>query len=128
MTATRTHRGLALLVATLLTTTLAAPAATAGSAPAQVTAPVPALDWRPCGAGLEPFLCATAEVPRDYDHPRGPTTTIALTLLPASGDPAERIGTLFTNPGGPGAAASSSSRRALRRRTARRSSRASVRG
>ncbi|GAA3561248.1 alpha/beta hydrolase [Kribbella ginsengisoli] len=41
------------------------------------------------------------EVPADYDHPRGPTTTIALTRLPAS-DPAHRIGTLFTNPGGPG--------------------------
>jgi pimeloyl-ACP methyl ester carboxylesterase len=63
---------------------------------------VPDLDWQPCGEGLEPFLCATARVPSDYDHPDGRTTGIALTLLPASGDPAMRIGTLFTNPGGPG--------------------------
>jgi pimeloyl-ACP methyl ester carboxylesterase len=63
---------------------------------------VPVLDWRPCGEGLEAFLCATATVPRDYDRPNGPTTTLGLTKLPASGDPAERIGTLFTNPGGPG--------------------------
>jgi pimeloyl-ACP methyl ester carboxylesterase len=85
----------------------AAPSATAGSAglrsgATQVVAPVPRLDWQPCGAGLEPFLCTTVEVPTDYDHPRGATTTIALTKLPASGDPASRLGTLFTNPGGPG--------------------------
>ena len=40
-------------------------------------------------------------MPTDYDRPRGATTTIALTRLPAS-DPAHRVGTLFTNPGGPG--------------------------
>ena len=113
MTALRRTRGLALLSATLLTSALAAPAAVAAppppgapavapTAPAQVAAPVPTLDWQPCGAGLEPFLCASAQVPRDYDRPHGATTTIALTLLPASGDPAQRIGTLFTNPGGPG--------------------------
>lgn len=32
----------------------------------QVVAPVPRLDWRPCGAGLEAFLCTTAAVPTDY--------------------------------------------------------------
>lgn len=111
MTALRRTRGLALLTTTLLTTTLAVPpalgappSAPTGAAPAaaRTAAPVPELDWQPCGEGLEPFLCATAEVPRDHDRPRGATTTIALTLLPASGDPAERVGTLFTNPGGPG--------------------------
>jgi pimeloyl-ACP methyl ester carboxylesterase len=65
-------------------------------------APVPALDWGPCGPGLERFLCATANVPTDYDDPTGPTTRIALTKLPASGPPGQRLGTLFTNPGGPG--------------------------
>ena len=103
MTVQRRTRGLAaLLLATMITTTLAAAPASAGRAPTQATAPVPVLDWQPCGAGLEPFLCASAEVPRDHDRPHGPTTTIALTLLPATGDPATRIGTLFTNPGGPG--------------------------
>jgi len=67
----------------------------------QVHAPVPKLDWHACGAGLEQFRCATATVPLDYDHPHGRTITLALTKLPA-GDPSHRLGTLFTNPGGPG--------------------------
>lgn len=68
----------------------------------QVTAPVPRIAWAPCeGAGLEAFDCASVEVPTDYDHPQGRTTTIGLTRLPAS-DPAARVGSLFTNFGGPG--------------------------
>lgn len=64
---------------------------------------VPKINWGSCGTdpALAAFQCASVEVPTDYDHPRGATTTIALTRLPAS-DPAHRIGTLFTNPGGPG--------------------------
>jgi pimeloyl-ACP methyl ester carboxylesterase len=100
------HLVLPALVVSGLAVATAAPAtagpAGAAPAPTQVRAPVPRLAWRPCGAGLEPFLCTTAEVPTDYDHPRGRTTTIALTKLPASGGPAARLGTLFTNPGGPG--------------------------
>jgi pimeloyl-ACP methyl ester carboxylesterase len=83
----------------------AAPAQSSpAAAPAarQVAAPVPKLDWRSCGPELERFLCATARVPTDYDRPNGARTRIALTKLPASGDPAQRLGTLFTNPGGPG--------------------------
>jgi pimeloyl-ACP methyl ester carboxylesterase len=68
----------------------------------QVAAPVPTLDWQSCEPGLERFRCATAEVPTDYDDPAGPKTRIALTKLPASGPPGQRLGTLFTNPGGPG--------------------------
>jgi pimeloyl-ACP methyl ester carboxylesterase len=62
---------------------------------------VPKIAWKSCGAdpALAKFQCASVEVPTDYDQPRGATTTIALTRLPASG---QRIGTLFTNPGGPG--------------------------
>jgi pimeloyl-ACP methyl ester carboxylesterase len=62
---------------------------------------VPKIAWKSCGAdpALAKFQCASVEVPTDYDRPRGATTTIALTRLPASG---QRIGTLFTNPGGPG--------------------------
>ncbi|MGH2943000.1 MAG: alpha/beta fold hydrolase, partial [Solirubrobacteraceae bacterium] len=85
---------------------LAAPAAAQGATAQrgadQVVAPVPALDWGSCGAGLEAFRCATADVPTDYDDPKGPKTRIALTKLPAGGAPEQRIGTLFTNPGGPG--------------------------
>ncbi|MEV6287387.1 alpha/beta hydrolase [Kribbella sp. NPDC051770] len=62
---------------------------------------VPKLAWKSCGTdpALAKFQCTSVEVPTDYDRPRGGTTTIALTRLPASG---QRIGSLFTNPGGPG--------------------------
>ncbi|MGZ0147515.1 alpha/beta hydrolase [Kribbella sp. WER1] len=70
---------------------------------AQAKSVVPKIAWTSCGTDpkLKPFQCASVEVPADYDHPHGPTTTIALTRLPAT-DPAHKIGTLFTNPGGPG--------------------------
>ncbi len=77
----------------------APPAPTSGGVAAQ---DVPVIDWQPCGEGLEAFLCATVEVPTDHDEPDGATTSIALTKLPAAGAPEQRIGTLFTNPGGPG--------------------------
>ena len=83
----------------------AAPAQTAPPATtqaAQVAAPVPTLDWQTCGEDLKPLLCATADVPTDYDDPDGPTTRLALAKLPASGAPDQRLGTLFVNPGGPG--------------------------
>ncbi|WP_454042385.1 alpha/beta hydrolase [Cellulosimicrobium sp. Marseille-Q8652] len=68
----------------------------------QVDAPVPEVAWGPCeGEGLDAFDCATVEVPTDYDRPQGRTTTIGLTRLPAS-DPEARVGSLFTNFGGPG--------------------------
>ena len=63
---------------------------------------MPEIDWVSCeGEGLEAFECASVEVPTDYDRPRGATTTIALTRLPAT-DPEQRIGSLFLNFGGPG--------------------------
>ena len=62
--------------------------------------PVPTLDWRPCGEDPSK-LCATAQVPMDFDKPRGRTIELALAKVPAS-DPDRRIGTVFINPGGPG--------------------------
>lgn len=47
------------------------------------------------------YDCGTVRVPVDYTKPAGATTTIALRRLPAS-LPAQRIGSLFINPGGPG--------------------------
>ncbi|HEY3556294.1 MAG TPA: alpha/beta hydrolase [Kribbella sp.] len=84
--------GVALVLLTPMTSTVA-----------QAKSDVPEIAWGGCGTDpkLKPFQCATVEVPTDYDRPHGPTTTIALTRLPA-GDPAHKIGTLFTNPGGPG--------------------------
>jgi pimeloyl-ACP methyl ester carboxylesterase len=43
--------------------------------------------------------CATLDVPLDWDAPDA-TITLALAKSPATGD---RIGSLVTNPGGPGA-------------------------
>ena len=84
----------------------AAPAPAVGRVAASVPhgvggAPVPRLHWRDCGNGFE---CTTARVPLDYDRPRGQTIRLALLRLPAS-EPSRRIGSLFINPGGPGAAA-----------------------
>jgi pimeloyl-ACP methyl ester carboxylesterase len=44
----------------------------------------------------------SVKVPLDYDRPSGSKVTIALFKVPAA-DPSARIGTLFLNPGGPGA-------------------------
>lgn len=54
------------------------------------------LVWRDCGDG---FRCTTAKAPLDWDAPGGRRIRLALIMRPASG---QRIGTLFTNPGGPG--------------------------
>ncbi|WP_245717567.1 alpha/beta hydrolase [Nocardia jejuensis] len=45
--------------------------------------------------------CSRVRVPLDYDHPGGETAEIAISRLPARG---KRIGSLLTNPGGPGGA------------------------
>lgn len=54
--------------------------------------------WRDCGGGAQ---CATAIAPLDWDAPgEGEDVELALVRYPATG---ERIGSLFVNPGGPGA-------------------------
>jgi len=62
-------------------------------------AATPALAWSDCADG---FQCATAAVPLDYDQPYGTKIDLSLIKLPAT-DPANRVGTLFVNFGGPGA-------------------------
>jgi hypothetical protein len=65
---------------------------------------VPKLDWQSCADPAQRgFQCATARVPLDYSHPRGPRIHLAVIRHRAS-DRAHRIGTLFFNPGGPSAA------------------------
>ena len=65
-------------------------------------APVPVLDWAPCGADFPGVECAVATVPLDYRQPcEGATTGIALARVPAA-DSANKVGTVFVNPGGPG--------------------------
>lgn len=70
--------------------------------------PVP-IDWRRCGDG---FDCARVSVPVDYAQPAGPTLELSLIRRPA-GDPSQRVGTLLTNPGGPGASGVRRVRRGL---------------
>ncbi|HEX2940497.1 MAG TPA: hypothetical protein VHO91_05570, partial [Rhodopila sp.] len=65
------------------------------------TVPVPVLNWQPCPSSLQSgFQCATAQVPIDYAAPKAGSFTLALIKHPAQ-DQANRIGTLFWNPGGP---------------------------
>src|SRR6266536_2224622 len=58
----------------------------------------PALAWQDCGDG---FQCATLKAPLDYRHRNATQIDIALVRRPAE-SPAIRIGSLVTNPGGPG--------------------------
>ncbi|MFB7595877.1 alpha/beta hydrolase [Streptomyces sp. NPDC056160] len=96
--------------AAFVTATLAVPdatAATAGAAGVTASSAVPgqpaaALHWRACpfpGAPKE-LRCASIRVPVDYAHPEGPTTTVTVDRLPATG--AHPVGSLFFDPGGPG--------------------------
>jgi pimeloyl-ACP methyl ester carboxylesterase len=92
---------LVVLAGALTASTLAMPAATAGSPARGATAaaaPVPSLAWASC---YKHFQCAAARVPLDYDEPTGAGIRLALIRLRAS-NPKRRIGSLFLNPGGPG--------------------------
>lgn len=64
-------------------------------------AAVPSIDWASCGEFFPGLECALVEVPLDYDDPQGPTTELALARVPAA-DQANKIGSVFLNPGGPG--------------------------
>lgn len=67
---------------------------------ATTEAPIPVLAWQPCD-GVPGVECATATVPLDHDQPDGETTSLALARVPAA-DAANRVGSVFVNPGGPG--------------------------
>lgn len=90
--------------ATAAATTAPAPAATTvvEATPTRVVSlpPPPPIEWHDC----EDWQCADFVVPLDYTNPDRGELTLALTRLPA-GNPATRIGSLFFNPGGPGASA-----------------------
>lgn len=70
-----------------------------GSAPGMETFYAQEAKWHACGDDLD---CTTVEVPLDYARPRGERLKLALVRLPAT-KKSERIGSLFVNPGGPGA-------------------------
>jgi pimeloyl-ACP methyl ester carboxylesterase len=60
------------------------------------------INWRPCAdpelAGLE---CGRVWVPLDYDRPAAAKIKVKVARLRAA-DPANKLGTIFLNPGGPG--------------------------
>ena len=58
----------------------------------------PPVDWQSCDDGLD---CATLTVPLDYTNPASGSVELALVRRQAT-EPAERIGPLVVNPGGPG--------------------------
>jgi pimeloyl-ACP methyl ester carboxylesterase len=72
-----------------------APSALGTSAP-----PVPALNWTSCYDG---FQCATARVPLDYRHPDASEQISIAVIRHLAADPAQRLGSLFVNGGGPSA-------------------------
>lgn len=82
------------------------PSGTGGPSPG---GPAPAasetISWTPCAetwsGGAGGVECATTRVPLDHDDPAGATIELALARVPATASP--RLGTLFVNPGGPGA-------------------------
>jgi pimeloyl-ACP methyl ester carboxylesterase len=58
------------------------------------------IEWTPCEDLLD-LECGSLEVPLDHAEPTGPSILIAVARRPVD-DPAERIGSLVLNPGGPG--------------------------
>lgn len=56
------------------------------------------LNWKPCHSG---FYCANLAVPFDYTRPDWRRFSLPVVKLPAA-KPAQRLGSLVINPGGPG--------------------------
>ncbi|GAB3920507.1 proteinase [Microlunatus endophyticus] len=60
------------------------------------------INWRACAThGDRTKQCATVLVPLDYAHPNGTAITLAIARTPSTA--AHPEGSIFTNPGGPGA-------------------------
>lgn len=89
---------LSLVLPTAATSAAAVPTTSAIERARVDAVPTPTLHWTACDLGE----CAIGRVPLDYDDPNGPSVEIALTRIPAR-DPSRRLGSLFLNPGGPGA-------------------------
>jgi pimeloyl-ACP methyl ester carboxylesterase len=106
---------LALVLATAACTTSTTGTARSGSAPPAALGPFYSqqLEWGPCLPYARTDLdretypdpaydCAYLTVPLDYAEPEGAAARIGV-LRKKALDPANRIGSLITNPGGPGA-------------------------
>ncbi|MEU5258582.1 alpha/beta hydrolase [Amycolatopsis sp. NPDC021455] len=97
------RRGITLGTVTLVIAAGLTTEASAAAVPDSDQAATPVLAWVPCPEETGPpgSECATARVPLSYRDPSGPQISLALTKRPAK-DPQHKIGTVFTNPGGPG--------------------------
>lgn len=83
-------------------TALAGPAAGPAGAHADAAAVDAALPWGDCPAAAltgPGTVCADVEVPRNHADPDGPSITLTVSRIPATG---ERWGAIAGNPGGPG--------------------------
>jgi pimeloyl-ACP methyl ester carboxylesterase len=87
-----------LIVIVLATACSRVAAGPAAGSPSTAASPAN-IAWTDCGGG---FQCGTVPVPLDYSNPGAGTIDIALARKPAT-DPAHRVGSVLTNPGGPGA-------------------------
>lgn len=82
-------------------TAAASPATGSPAASASAVPPPPALSWTSCRNG---FQCSTLTVPLDYANPSAGTVGLRVIRLRSS-RPAQRVGALLVNPGGPGVSA-----------------------
>lgn len=83
-------------------TSVTTPASTTPATSAVALPAVTPVSWKPCSGidGPTGYECASLTVPLDYSNPTGQTISLALDRKPAAG---AKIGSLITNPGGPGA-------------------------
>ncbi len=88
--------------AAVTVTTLLAYGVTPAPAPA-APAPPAKIVWTTCPEDKQ-VQCGTMTVPADWADPYGPTTVLTVARRPAT-DPAQRLGALLVNPGGPGGSA-----------------------
>ena len=80
--------------------------ASPGSLPALAGQSSSPLRWQPClddPLASYGYECASFSRPLRRAEPDGPQVELAVFRLPLTGSAQERIGTLFFNPGGPGA-------------------------
>ena len=76
------------------------------SAPAATTTSVAPADLSPCEVpGIPTAKCGSVTVPLDRAHPDAGTTTVGFTLVPRTDQAQPSLGTVVTNPGGPGTGA-----------------------
>src|SRR5690242_10597182 len=91
---------LAVVALVVVAVSLSVPSSAAASPGPRVGSAV--INWTTCdppGSGME---CARVAVPLDWDKPNGKKIELSVIRHLAS-RPAERMGSMFVNPGGPGA-------------------------